>query len=44
MYLAQVRSPKASKAKWDLYHILRTIPAQDLTIPLAESIFSFVKH
>jgi hypothetical protein len=38
------QKPKASKAKWDPYHILRMPPAQDLTIPLAEGIFPFVKH
>lgn len=44
MYLAEVKAPKDSKGEWDLYKILRTIPAQDLTIPLAESTCPRVKH
>lgn len=44
MYLAEVKAPKDSKGEWDLYKILRTIPAQDLTIPLAESACPRLKH
>ncbi|MCK1519282.1 ABC transporter substrate-binding protein [Bradyrhizobium sp. 17] len=44
MYLAEVKAPKDSKGEWDLYKILRTIPAQDLTIPLAESTCPRLKH
>lgn len=44
MYLAEVKSPKDSKGEWDLYRILRTIPAQDLTIPLADSTCPLVKR
>ncbi|MHC4049752.1 ABC transporter substrate-binding protein [Bradyrhizobium sp. 25ACV] len=44
MYLAEVKAPKDSKGEWDLYKILRTIPAQDVTIPLAESTCPLVKR
>ena len=44
MYLAEVKAPKESKGEWDLYKILRTIPAQDVTIPLAESTCPLVKR
>ncbi|WP_018318118.1 hypothetical protein [Bradyrhizobium sp. WSM2793] len=44
MYLAEVKAPKDSKGEWDLYKILRTIPAQDVTIPLAESSCPLVKR
>jgi len=44
MYLAEVKTPKESKGEWDLYKILRTIPAQDLTIPLADSTCPLVKR
>lgn len=44
MYLAEVKTPKESKDEWDLYKILRTIPAQDLTIPLADSTCPLVKR
>lgn len=44
MYLAEVKAPKDSKGEWDLYRILRTIPAQDLTIPLADSTCPLVKR
>ncbi|SDG59093.1 amino acid/amide ABC transporter substrate-binding protein, HAAT family [Bradyrhizobium sp. Rc2d] len=44
MYLAEVKVPKESKGEWDLYKILRTIPARDLTIPLTESTCPLVKH
>ncbi|MBB4377197.1 branched-chain amino acid transport system substrate-binding protein [Bradyrhizobium sp. Rc3b] len=44
MYLAGGKAPKDSKGEWDLYKILRTIPAQDVTIPLAESTCPLVKR
>ena len=37
MYLAQVKTPAESKSEWDLYNILRTIPADQAYRPLAES-------
>ncbi|WP_210268413.1 MULTISPECIES: ABC transporter substrate-binding protein [Bradyrhizobium] len=44
MYLAEVKAPKESRGEWDLYKILRTIPAQDVTIPLTESTCPLVKR
>ncbi|MGY3494321.1 ABC transporter substrate-binding protein [Bradyrhizobium sp. USDA 4502] len=44
MYLARVKEPKDSKGEWDLYNIIRTIPAKDLTIPLSESTCPLVKR
>ncbi|MBB4262980.1 MULTISPECIES: hypothetical protein [unclassified Bradyrhizobium] len=44
MYLAQVKAPKDSKGEWDLYKILRTIPAQEVTIPLTESACLLLKR
>jgi len=38
MYLAEVKAPKESKGEWDIYKILRTIPARDLTIPPTEAL------
>lgn len=37
MYLVEVKSPDESKAPWDYYKILKTIPAEQVTIPLADS-------
>ncbi len=37
MYLAQVKTPAESKSDWDLYKILRTIPADEAYRPLSES-------
>ncbi len=37
MYLAQVKKPSESSSEWDLYKILRTIPADQAYRPLAES-------
>ncbi|MNF57702.1 hypothetical protein D3C84_392380 [compost metagenome] len=37
MYLAQVKKPAESKGEWDLYKIVRTIPADEAFRPLAES-------
>ncbi|HBX41144.1 MAG TPA: ABC transporter permease, partial [Marinobacter adhaerens] len=37
MYLAEVKTPAESKNEWDLYKILRTIPAEESYRPLSES-------
>jgi branched-chain amino acid transport system substrate-binding protein len=37
MYLVQVKTPAESKGPWDLYKILRTIPAEQTAVPLSES-------
>ncbi|SFN58790.1 ABC transporter substrate-binding protein [Marinobacter pelagius] len=37
MYLAQVKSPEDSTGEWDLYDIVRTIPADEAFRPLSES-------
>ncbi|MGP4845510.1 ABC transporter substrate-binding protein [Marinobacter sp. 1Y8] len=37
MYLAQVKTPEESKGEWDLYKIVRTIPAEEAFRPLSES-------
>jgi branched-chain amino acid transport system substrate-binding protein len=37
MYLVQVKTPAESKRDWDLYRILRTIPAEKAFQPLEES-------
>ncbi|MGQ7273892.1 ABC transporter substrate-binding protein [Marinobacter sp. V034] len=37
MYLAQVKTPAESKDAWDLYKIVRTIPAEEAFRPLSES-------
>ncbi|GAA0849848.1 ABC transporter substrate-binding protein [Marinobacter szutsaonensis] len=37
MYLAQVKSPEESSGEWDLYNIVRTIPADEAFRPLSES-------
>ncbi|MAA64913.1 MAG: ABC transporter permease [Alteromonadaceae bacterium] len=37
MYLAQVKTPAESKDEWDLYKIVRTIPAEEAFRPLSES-------
>ncbi|BBK32881.1 amino acid/amide ABC transporter substrate-binding protein (HAAT family) [Stella humosa] len=43
MYLVEVKAPGESKAAWDYLKVLRTIPAAEVTIPLAESQCSLVK-
>lgn len=43
MYLAQVKTPSESKSEWDMYKILRTIPADQAYRPLAESECRLVK-
>ncbi|MBB1488829.1 ABC transporter substrate-binding protein [Oceanospirillum sediminis] len=37
MYLAEVKKPSESQSEWDLYKILRTIPADKAFRPLSES-------
>ncbi|MGJ7491555.1 ABC transporter substrate-binding protein [Variovorax sp. ZT4R33] len=37
MYLIQVKTPAESKYPWDYYKVLRTIPGEQATRPLAES-------
>ena len=37
MYLAQVKTPAESTNEWDLYNIVRTIPADEAYRPLSES-------
>jgi branched-chain amino acid transport system substrate-binding protein len=44
MYLAQVKSPAESKAPWDFYKILATIPGDQAFRPLSESACPLVKH
>ena len=37
MFLAEVKTPEESENEWDLYKILRTIPADEAYRPLSES-------
>jgi len=37
MYLAEVKTPAESTGEWDLYEMLRTIPAKEAYRPLSES-------
>lgn len=43
MYLVEVKTPAESKAPWDYYKVLRTLPASLVTRPLAESKCPLVK-
>jgi len=43
MYLAQVKKPSESKAPWDYYKILKTIPGDDAFRPMTEGGCSLVK-
>jgi branched-chain amino acid transport system substrate-binding protein len=43
MYLIQVKTPEESKAPWDYYKILRTIPGEEAASPLSESKCPLVK-
>jgi branched-chain amino acid transport system substrate-binding protein len=43
MYLVEVKTPAESKAPWDYYKVLRTIPAEDAAQPLSQSKCSLVK-
>ena len=44
MMLAQVKTPAQSKAPWDYYNIVRTIPGDTLAWPLSESQCPLVKQ
>ena len=44
MYLAEVKAPSESKAEWDYYKILRTIPADQAALPLSQSKCALVKQ
>lgn len=43
MYLAQVKTPGESKAAWDYYKIVRTVPGDEAFRPLAQSDCPLVK-
>jgi branched-chain amino acid transport system substrate-binding protein len=43
MLLVEVKKPDESKAAWDYYKVLRTIPATDAVQPLDQSKCEFVK-
>ena len=43
MYLAQVKTPAESKAPWDYYKIVRTVPGDEAFRPLAQSECPLVK-
>ena len=43
MYLVRVKSPEESKAKWDYFDVLATIPAEQTAAPLEQSSCRFVK-
>jgi branched-chain amino acid transport system substrate-binding protein len=43
MYLAQVKKPEESKAPWDYYNIMATVPAEKAYQPMAQSRCPLVK-
>lgn len=43
MYLVQVKTPAESSAPWDYYKVLRTLPADLVSVPLADSSCPLVK-
>ena len=43
MILAEVKKPSESRARWDYYKVLATIPGQSAFIPLEQSECSLVK-
>ena len=43
MYLVEVKSPQESKAPWDYFKVLQTIPATEIAKPLSESKCYLVK-
>jgi branched-chain amino acid transport system substrate-binding protein len=43
MYLVEVKTPGESKAAWDYYKVLRSIPAEEVAQPLTESKCPLVK-
>jgi branched-chain amino acid transport system substrate-binding protein len=44
MYLAQVKTPAQSKAPWDYYNIVRTLPAESVYGPESESSCPLLKQ
>ena len=44
MYLAEVKSPEASRQPWDYYRIIRTVPGDQAFRPLGESECPLVKR
>ena len=44
MYLIQVKDPSESEGPWDYYKVLRTLPADLVTIPLSESKCELVRQ
>jgi branched-chain amino acid transport system substrate-binding protein len=42
MYLWQVKKPDESKAQWDYYKLVKTIPAEDAWRPLDQGGCGFV--
>lgn len=44
MYLVQVKTPAESKAPWDLYKILETVPGDKAFAPIADSKCALVKR
>ncbi len=43
MYLFEVKSPKESKAPWDYYKVLGTVPGDEAFMPLSQSTCPLVK-
>ena len=43
MYLFEVKKPEESKGEWDLYKLVRQIPAAEVTRPLSDSACPLVK-
>ncbi|HKM62332.1 MAG TPA: ABC transporter substrate-binding protein, partial [Acidisphaera sp.] len=44
MYLFQVKAPEESHGEWDLYTLVRTIPADQAYLPLSQSRCPLVHH
>jgi len=43
MYLARVKTPRASKKPWDYAEILKTVPAQSAFRPVSDSVCLLVR-
>lgn len=43
-YLVAAKAPSDSVAPWDLMKVLRTIPGEDVVMPLEQSTCALVKH
>lgn len=43
-YLVQAKAPSESTGPWDLMQVLRTIPGEDIVMPLAQSSCALVQH